>query len=176
MSQQKATGWKVPLLFCAVMGVAVLGTWLWRNLGKPEVPPLEPGLVAVAQTYHIDLEADPEGKLLRESITNASTGFATHDSKDTRLAALIDKSLDMGRFDAACVAAVLLFDQHKREGKLMHIARSAAKDCATLPWGAFNCRTFSQGAGIRRLSHAHWQLCDARRCMAPGLIHTAWGR
>ena len=36
MSQQKATGWKVPLLFCAVMGVAVLGTWLWRNLGKPE--------------------------------------------------------------------------------------------------------------------------------------------
>ena len=137
MSQQKATGWKVPLLFCAVMGVAVLGTWLWRNLGKPEVPPLEPGLVAVAQTYHIDLEADPEGKLLRESITNASTGFATHDSKDARLAALIDKSLDMGRFDAACVAAVLLFDQHKREGKLMHIARSAAKDCATLPWGAF---------------------------------------
>ena len=111
------------------MGVAVLGTWLWRNLGKPEVPPLEPGLVAVAQTYHIDLEADPEGKLLRESITNASTGFATHDSKDARLAALIDKSLDMGRFDAACVAAVLLFDQHKREGKLMHIARSAAKDC-----------------------------------------------
>ena len=107
MSQQKATGWKVPLLFCAVMGVAVLGTWLWRNLGKPEVPPLEPGLVAVAQTYHIDLEADPEGKLLRESITNASTGFATHDSKDARLAALIDKSLDMGRFDAACVAAVL---------------------------------------------------------------------
>ena len=89
MSQQKATGWKVPLLFCAVMGVAVLSTWLWRNLGKPEVPPLEPGLVAVAQTYHIDLEADPEGKLLRESITNASTGFATHDSKDARLAALL---------------------------------------------------------------------------------------
>ena len=50
MSQQKATGWKVPLLFCAVMGVAVLGTWLWRNLDKPEVPPLEPGLVAAAQT------------------------------------------------------------------------------------------------------------------------------
>ena len=65
MSQQKATGWKVPLLFCAVMGVAVLGTWLWRNLDKPEVPPLEPGLVAAAQTYHIDLDADPEGKLLR---------------------------------------------------------------------------------------------------------------
>ena len=34
MSQQKATGWKVPLLFCAVMGVAVLGTWLWRNLER----------------------------------------------------------------------------------------------------------------------------------------------
>ena len=162
MSQQKATGWKVPLLFCAVMGVAVLGTGLWRNLGKPEVPPLEPGLVAVAQTYHIDLEADPEGKLLRESITNASTGFATHDSKDARLAALIDKSLDMGRFDAACVAAVLLFDQHKREGKLMHIARSAAKDCATLPWGAFAAKAMKD-PGVQTDAHfllnARWREC-----------------
>lgn len=162
MSQQKATGWKVPLLFCAVMGVAVLGTWLWRNLGKPEVPPLEPGLVAVAQTYHIDLEADPEGKLLRESITNASTGFATHDSKDARLSALIDKSLDMGRFDAACVAAVLLFDQHKREGKLMHIARSAAKDCATLPWGAFAAKAMKD-PGVQIDAHfllnARWREC-----------------
>ena len=128
----------------------------------PEVPPLEPGLVAVAQTYHIDLEADPEGKLLRESITNASTGFATHDSKDTRLAALIDKSLDMGRFDAACVAAVLLFDQHKREGKLMHIARSAAKDCATLPWGAFAAKAMKD-PGVQTDAHfllnARWREC-----------------
>ena len=80
MSQQKATGWKVPLLFCAVMGVAVLGTWLWRNLGKPEVPPLEPGLVAVAQTYHIDLEADPEGKLLPTMTSqNSSIWHFIHD-------------------------------------------------------------------------------------------------
>ena len=162
MSQQKATGWKVPLLFCAVMGVAVLGTWLWRNLDKPEVPPLEPGLVAAAQTYHIDLDADPEGKLLRESITNASTGFAPHDSKDARLAALIDKSLDMDRFDAACVAAVLLFDPHKREGKLMHIARSAARDCATLPWGAFAAKAMKD-PGVQTDAHfllnARWREC-----------------
>ena len=114
MSQQKATGWKVPLLFCAVMGVAVLGTWLWRNLDKPEVPPLEPGLVAAAQTYHIDLDADPEGK------------------------------------------------PHKREGKLMHIARSAARDCATLPWGAFAAKAMKD-PGVQTDAHfllnARWREC-----------------
>ena len=31
----------------------------------------------------------------------------------------------------------------------------------------FNRWAFSQEAGIRQLSHAHWQLCGARRCMAP---------
>lgn len=165
MSPQKATGWKVPLIFCAVMGAAVLGTWLWRHLDKPDVPPLEPGLVAVAQTYHIDLDADPEGKLLRESITNASTGFASHDSKDARLAALIDKALDMGRFDAACVAAVLLFDEHKREGKLMRIARGAAGDCTTLPWGAFAARAMKD-PGVQTDAHfllnARWRECSRR--------------
>ena len=75
MSQQKATGWKVPLLFCAVMGVAVLGTWLWRNLDKPEVPPLEPGLVAAAQTYHIDLDA-------RDCATLPWGAFAAKAMKD----------------------------------------------------------------------------------------------
>ena len=42
MSQQKATGWKVPLLFCAVMGVAVLGTWLWGHPGHPPGAPRGP--------------------------------------------------------------------------------------------------------------------------------------
>lgn len=162
MNRQKATGWKVPLMFCAVMGAAVLGTWLWRHLSAPDVPPLDPGLVAVAQTYHIDLDADPEGKLLRESITNASTGFATHDSKDARLVALIDKALERDRHDAACVAAVLLFDGPTREGQLMRIARHAAHDCATLPWGAFAARAMKDPGvqtGAHHMLNERWQHC-----------------
>ena len=89
------------------MGVAVLGTWLWRNLDKPEVPPLEPGLVAAAQTYHIDLTPTRKASCCASPSPMLPRASLPHDSKDARLAALIDKSLDMDRFDAACVAAVL---------------------------------------------------------------------
>ena len=134
---EKSTVWKVPLLFCAVVILLVGALQLWRSATAPDVVPLDATLLARADTFHIDLPADDRGRYYQKALTNAATGFQPRPQKDAALRTLCEAAIADKRFDAACTAVTLISDSDLRETLLDTLATTAAKDCATLPWGAF---------------------------------------
>lgn len=134
---EKSTGWKVPLLFCAVVILLVGALQFWRSVTAPDVTPLDASLLARADAFRIDLPADDRGRYYQKAIANAATGFQPRPQKDAALRALCETAIADNRFDAACTAVTLINDSGLRETLLDTLATSAAKDCATLPWGAF---------------------------------------
>lgn len=134
---EKSTGWKVPLLFCAVVILLAGAVWIWRDATAPDVTPLEAGITDRAGSFRIDLPADERGRYYQKAITNAATGFQPRPQKDAALRTLYETALADKRFDAACTAVTLIHDYDLRERLLDSMAAAAAEDCATLPWGAF---------------------------------------
>lgn len=139
----KYTGWKVPLLFCAAAGLMVMTVWLWRQWTNPVVPPLDPALLTQARTLLIDLEKDAEGQELKRRISSDGTALGTREQKDARLLILANEAVQRGRYDAACAATILVYNDFKRDEILSMVAYGAAKNCADLPWGAFVTKGFS---------------------------------
>ena len=101
---------------------------LWRSATAPDVVPLDATLLARADTFH---------RYYQKAITNAATGFQPRPQKDAALRTLCEAAIADNRFDAACTAVTLIGDSDLRETLLDTLATTAAKDCATLPWGAF---------------------------------------
>lgn len=160
----KATGWKIPLLFCAAALLVVGAVGLWRHLNRPDIPALEPELLARAQALRIDLEADDWGRAFKNLLTESAAGFSGHELKDAKVELLAREAMDSGRFDAACAASTLMYDDYKRDGLLAAMVRRAAASCATLPWGAFaaeGMRGSGAKTGARSLLNARWRACSA---------------
>lgn len=135
MIDNRATGWKIPLLFCGVVLAIVALCSLLRTEPAVRVPEIPAALLARAKAIVINLDTTPDGALWKERVTSAGSGFSSHADKDARLAFLIRNAMEQQRFDVACTAAVLVYDAHKRDAVLEEMAQTAAKDCATLPWG-----------------------------------------
>lgn len=134
MTDTKATGWKIPLLFCGVVLSIVCIAALFRGGGA--APPAVPAsLLRRAEAIRIDLDADAEGKVWKARIASAAGGFSAPDAKDARLKALLLTALEAGRFDAACTAAVLVRDDPLRDALLGSLLETASAECASLPWG-----------------------------------------
>lgn len=159
-ARQKATGWKVPLLFCGVIvGVVALAA-AWRT--PPPRPPALPGpLVARARALAIDLEA-PEGRPWKERIVRAASGFVPPEVKTERLARVAAEALAARRLDAACAAAVQVPDETRRDFTFEGIFHAAAEECGTLPWGVFavhGVREPELAASLARALERRWRAC-----------------
>lgn len=159
-ARQKATGWKVPLLFCGVIGMVVALAAAWRT--PPPPPPAVPApLVERARALAIDLEA-PEGRAWKERIVRAASGFVPAGVKTERLARVVAEALAAHRLDAACAAAVQVPDEARRNDAFADIFRAAAKECATLPWGVFavhGVREPELAASLARTLEQRWRAC-----------------
>lgn len=158
--RKKATGWKVPLLFCAaVMGIVGVAA-VFRASPEPcyELPP---ELLRQARNITIDLSG-PEGSLWKERIASASSGFAARDFKDERLRALAADALTLGRYDAACTAAVLIADDERRNTVFGMVFETAVKNCESLPWGVFAIRGSRSSKQVEKWSaelESRWNMC-----------------
>ena len=136
MTDNRATGWKIPLLFCGVIISIVAVAALFRP--QAQEPPAIPGaLLQKAKGIRIDLESDTEGRSWKARIASAASGFSTQADKDGRLGEIVLTTAENKRFDASCTAAVLIRDDGVRDGLMRKIADAAAGDCASLPWGVF---------------------------------------
>ena len=164
-ARQKATGWKVPLLFCgAVLIVVALGALLRTPPRQPPALPAE--LTARARALVIDLET-PEGRPWKERIVSAASGFTAPEVKAERLCAVAAEAAAQGRLDAACAAAVQVSDEARRDDAFAGIFRAAAATCASLPWGVFavhGVRGAALAESLARELEARWQVCGG----APG--------
>lgn len=146
---KRRTGWKIPLLFCAGMLIIVGFTALLR-MDNTIVPSLPNELLVKAQQITIDLDKDHDSIVWKEQITAAAGGFMPRADKDIKIESLIRTAVVEKRYDAACTAAVLMYNVFQRDNMLEHIAQSASTQCSTLPWaviaakGMTNKKSMSQ--------------------------------
>lgn len=109
VTDNRATGWKIPLLFCGVILSIVAVAALFRA-HAPEPPAVPQALLKEAKGIRIDLESDPEGQSWKARIASAASGFSTQADKDGRLGEIVLTTAENKRFDASCTAAVLIRD------------------------------------------------------------------
>lgn len=165
MTDNRATGWKIPLLFCGVI-LSVVGAAALFRTHAPEPPAVPETLLNEAKNIRIDLESDPEGHTWKARIASAASGFSTQADKDARLKELILTTLENKRFDASCTAAVLIRDDGLRDGLMRAIANTAAADCASLPWGVFamhGMRDPQTQSELSELLTQRWKECHEGR-------------
>ena len=171
---QKATGWKVPLLFCGAILVMVGLGALWRT--PPAPPPDLPGaLTAKARALTIDLDT-PEGRPWKERIVSAASGFVAPEVKGERLRAVAAEAVAAGRLDAACAAAVQMQDETGRDAAFAGIFAAAARECASLPWAVFavhGVRDPERAAALARELTGRWEACGQRRPRGGGEARAA---
>ncbi|MBD5539438.1 MAG: GTP cyclohydrolase [Desulfovibrio sp.] len=162
-ARQKATGWKVPLLFCGAMLVLVALGALLRT--PPAAPPeLPPALVDKARALVIDLDT-PGGRPWKERIVNAASGFVAPEVKAERLGAVAAEATAQGRLDAACAAAVQIEDEARRDAAFEGVFRATAASCASLPWAVFavhGVRGRPLAEALAGELDARWRACGGR--------------
>ena len=134
---------------------------LWVLLAWLLCSELPPELLRQARNITIDLSG-PEGSLWKERIASASSGFAARDFKDERLRALAADALTLGRYDAACTAAVLIADDERRNTVFGMVFETAVKNCESLPWGVFAIRGSRSSKQVEKWSaelESRWNMC-----------------
>lgn len=161
MSDARTTGWKIPLIFCAVvLGVVAITALLrWERV---DAPPLPDALLAQAQAIVIQLDNDEEGRKWKADISAVAGGFTTRAEKDQRIMALVRLTLEHKRYDAACTAAVLMYNNHQRDAAFQEIGDVALQECATLPWGVMAAKGMhfpKAQAEMQTLLIQRWQEC-----------------
>ncbi|MDO5483470.1 MAG: GTP cyclohydrolase [Desulfovibrionaceae bacterium] len=158
--KEKATGWKVPLLFCAVL-LALIGLAAVLRGGPAPLPPVPTPLLEQAQGMDIRLTG-AEGTQWQSRITSEASGFAPRAEKDAKLYALVGEALAAGRQDAACTASVLVGDVALRDAALGQIFEHAVADCGRLVWGVFAIRGASPEAAASWAAalDARWRACN----------------
>ena len=147
MTDNRATGWKIPLLFCGVILSIVAVAALFRA-HAPEPP------------------AVPQAQSWKARIASAASGFSTQADKDGRLGEIVLTTAENKRFDASCTAAVLIRDDGLRDGLMRKIANAASADCASLPWGVFamhGMRDPQTQAEASALLTQRWKECHEGR-------------
>lgn len=149
--RQKATGWRIPLIFCAVIGLICLVSWGYRKLTAPPPLPLNAELVSFASHSRINLDGDEEGRRFKEELVSAGRGFSPAYVKDNKVTSVALDALDAGRIDVLVTAVQVIRDGDKRTELLHVLAEEGMKDCNNLPWAVF---------AVRNLAHEYATAMD----------------
>ena len=123
--RQKATGWKVPLIFCAVILLLTGAGWLYRKVTAPPPLPINAELFDYASKAHFDLDADEEGRKFKEELISAGRGFSPAYAKDEKIAAVAGQAIDAGRLDVLVTAIGVIRDGDRRTKLLKLLAPKA---------------------------------------------------
>ena len=161
--REKATGWKVPLLFCAAL-LGLIGLVALLRGGPPPLPDVPAPLLEQAQSMSIKLTG-AEGEHWHNRITSDATGLEPQVNKNAKLRNLTAQALDAGRQDAACMAAVLVTDPTLRDAAFRQIFDHALAECDRLVWGVFAIRGASPEVAARWAPELNerWTACTGSK-------------
>ncbi|MDO5484004.1 MAG: hypothetical protein Q4F27_03765 [Desulfovibrionaceae bacterium] len=153
---------KVPKLVWILL-IWALGTWgLWIYVTRPEVPPLEEGLLSLAHNVRVDLTADAWGRDFQARLEDGGKKFTDPDHKDAHKVLFILEALRAGRLDAACATGRSIEGQAKRDEMLGTLVQRAAENCETLAlgaWAATAMRGKDARIPVHELLNERWDDC-----------------
>ena len=159
----KATGWRLPLIFCAVILLVVAAVWGWRKVTAPPPLPIPQELLSLAAQSHINLDGDDEGRRYKEELIAAGRGFSPTYIKDQKIEAIALEALDKRRIDVAVTAVQVVRDGQKRDLLLKDLATACMEECSTLPWAVFAVRNlkhdYPAALDLTRTLTARWDVC-----------------
>ncbi|MBQ7457192.1 MAG: hypothetical protein IJS54_06285 [Desulfovibrio sp.] len=159
----KATGWKIPLLVCAIMLLFVVVKWA---LQAPP-PPVDLPEVLCDRAKEISIALDTEqARPWKEKIVRAASGLEARRGKDEKIARIFQDALNQKVYDAAVTALVLLEEPRIHDEKAIALFTESIRHCATLPWAVFAVKAMrnqtTASTHAIRLS-ATWQACQERK-------------
>lgn len=157
---KKSTGWRLPLLFCAVIIGVVSLIYLFLPKTQPS-PDLPPAILEKARAMIISLDG-PEGKLWQDRILDAATGFSSSEIKDQRLLQILDDAVTKKRLDVASAVQVHLHSWSAREQALNQIFSAGLTECETLPWCVLaisSQRKPERAESMQRELTSRWRKC-----------------
>lgn len=163
-SRQKATGWKIPLIFIAAMAIIAGGVWFYRKETAPPPLPIRAELLPLAAASHVNLDADAEGRRFKEELIAAGRGFSPKYAKEAKVELVALQAFDAGRTDVVITALGVLRDPERRDRLLLELADVCMADCPRLPWAVFAVRNLSDYPRAVNLTHrlnARYDQCVA---------------
>lgn len=131
----KATGWKVPMLFATGIVLVAMVIYLFLP-AAPTLAPLPETLLQKARATQVDLEK-PENRRWKDAMVDAASGFASQESKDVKLLTLLRQAIGEGNLAAACAMAVLIKDKNVVSVARDDILKAAMASCDTLQYGVY---------------------------------------
>lgn len=161
---KKATGWKIPLLFCAVLMAMIAVGALFRE-EKPRAPALPEALLEKARQTRIDLEKAGLGEW-REKIRASASGFQDNAIKDAKLAQVAEEALAEDLPEAASAAVIHIKAEEARERVLEKILAFGLDSCERLEWAVFATHASSSQKNMdrrARMIQEKWRNCGQGR-------------
>lgn len=162
--KEKATGWKLPLLFCcAILCFAAIANHFIPD--KPDLPPLPQTLVDQAKSTVILLDT-PENKEWHDRIVDAASGFAERQSKDAKLGFIVGQALQTQRLDMACAALVQIHGSKEAAAARSKIFDHALQNCDNLHWALFSIKaepSQKQAEKMAGILTSKWEECHQKR-------------
>lgn len=157
MGAEKATGWRVPLLFS--VGIAAVAGVIYLFLpGAPQPEELPTELVRRAEATRLDMDTE-RNRTWKDAILDAASGFAPQHAKDDKLLKLLRSALGEGNMDAAYAAAVQVRGHDAGELAKEEIFQAAMAQCATLAYGVYPARDHGGRAEALR---KRWEECEGK--------------
>lgn len=129
--KEKATGWKAPLIFCAIVVIIVTCGWFVLKGFRYE-PRFAADLLELAAKTRVDMDA-PANERWKKAIVAAASGFAPAYEKDKKLEGLSLEALAADNPEAAIAAAAQTREPAKKDEILEKIFNYALEDCGRLP-------------------------------------------
>lgn len=164
---KKATGWKIPLLFCVVILALVAVFSLFRP-DRPKVPNLPSDLLQRAESTHLDLEKSGN-QAWQEKIRDAASGFKDNDVKDAQLAQIALNALGQHLPEVAGAAVIHIKGEKVREQVLEAIHRKSLESCSALEWSVFAIYASSNQVNMDEWSNDllnKWSSCKQKTAMS----------
>lgn len=161
--REKATGWKVPLIFCAAI-ILILGACkviAGLNAAGPDLPE---AMLREAAAVKLSLD-DAGGKKWMDKIVNAASSFAERDSKDKKLALLAEEALSRQRPDEAAAAIIMIKNVPERDKLLKRIFFLTSGECGLLPWAVFaikSTRDSQEASAMLKTLNPVWEECSKK--------------